>query len=85
MQVDLDTGILCARVRRDGANSTRVLADTVRGSRFHRHLQVIMLQGIAFGGVNVTDIHGLHQALGLPVLVVCAARCAPGRSGVGSI
>jgi endonuclease V-like protein UPF0215 family len=67
-------GILRASVRRDGANATRVLADTVRRSRFRAHLQLVMLQGIALAGFNVIDIHGLHDALGLPVLVVCRRR-----------
>jgi len=63
-------GVLSARVRKDGANATRVLARTVSGSRFAGHLQAVLLQGIALGGFNVVDIHGLHRALGLPVLVV---------------
>jgi uncharacterized protein len=38
-------------------------------------LQLVMLQGIALGGFNVVDIHGLQAELGIPVLVV--ARRAP--------
>ena len=34
-----------------------------------------MMQGIALGGFNVVDIHGLHASLGIPVMVV--ARRAP--------
>jgi endonuclease V-like protein UPF0215 family len=30
----------------------------------------VLLQGIAVGGFNVVDVHGLSQALGVPVLVV---------------
>ena len=68
-------GILSGRVRRDGANSTRVIAALVAGSKFASQLQLVMLQGIALGGFNVVDIHGLQQLLNVPVLVV--ARRAP--------
>ncbi len=67
-------GVLSGKVRRDGANATRVLAGLVRGSRFREHLQVVMLQGIALAGFNVIDVHGLHNALGLPVVVVSRRR-----------
>lgn len=67
-------GVLSATVRRDGVNATRVLADLVRRSRFREHLQVVMLQGIALAGFNVVDIQGLHDALGLPVVVVSRRR-----------
>lgn len=68
-------GILSGRVRRDGANSTRVLAALIAGSKFAQQLQLVMLQGIALGGFNVVDIHGLYRSLSIPILVV--ARRAP--------
>lgn len=67
-------GVLTAKVRRDGANGTRVLAELVRGSRFFRHTQVILLQGIAFAGFNVVDLHALHGALDIPVVTVARRR-----------
>lgn len=67
-------GVLSARVRRDGANATRVIADCVRRSRFFPQLHAVLLQGIAFAGFNVVDVHALHRALGLPVLVVARRR-----------
>ena len=63
-------GILSTRVRRDGADATRALAERVRTSRFAAHTRLLMLQGIALAGFNVVDIHALHAALGIPVLVV---------------
>ena len=68
-------GIVSGRVRRDGANSTRVLTQMVRDSKFGGHLQLVMLQGVALAGFNVVDVPRLHAALGVPVLVV--ARYAP--------
>ena len=63
-------GIVSGRIRRDGANATRVMIDLVRKSQFGSHLQAVMLQGIAVGGFNVVDVHALSSALHLPVLVV---------------
>ena len=67
-------GVLRGQVRRDGRNSTRALIALVRGSRFRAHLQAVLLQGIAVAGFNVVDIHALHQALGVPVIVVARQR-----------
>jgi endonuclease V-like protein UPF0215 family len=63
-------GVLSGKVRRDGVNATRVLAEMIRGSRFGAHLQLVLLQGIALAGFNVVDLHGLARALGVPALVV---------------
>jgi endonuclease V-like protein UPF0215 family len=63
-------GVVCTRIRRDGANAARAMIDVIRTSGFHRHLQAVLLQGIAVGGFNVVDIRALHRELALPVLVV---------------
>ncbi len=68
-------GVLGGKVRRDGANATRVLAGMVSGSRHAAHLQAVLLQGIALAGFNVVDLYGLHARLGCPVIAV--ARRAP--------
>jgi endonuclease V-like protein UPF0215 family len=73
-------GVLRGRVRRDGANSTRVLAALVRGCRFRDQLHAVLLQGIAVAGFNVVDIHDLCEALGLPVIAV--SRRAPDLGAV---
>ncbi len=67
-------GIVSGKIRRDGANATRVMTDLVRASQFGRHAQALMIQGIAVGGFNVVDVHGLSQALEIPVLVVTRRR-----------
>jgi hypothetical protein len=67
-------GVLSGRVRRDGRNSTRVLADLVRRSRFRGHLQAVLLQGIALAGFNVVDVGALAATLGVPVVVVARRR-----------
>jgi endonuclease V-like protein UPF0215 family len=63
-------GVISTRVRRDGADATRALTRAVLGSRHHAHLKLVLLQGIALAGFNVVDVHALHEALEVPVLVV---------------
>lgn len=77
-------GVVCARtrldgvvsglVRRDGVNSTARMIELVESSQFHRHVQAVLLQGIAVAGFNVVDVHALHRALGVPVLVLVRRR-----------
>jgi endonuclease V-like protein UPF0215 family len=73
-------GVLSGKVRRDGVNATRVLIKLVANCRFASHLQVILLQGIAFAGFNVVDLPTLHQRLGIPVIAV--ARRAPDMAAI---
>lgn len=63
-------GVLCGKVRRDGANATRELIRVISDSRYRRQLQLILLQGISLAGFNVVDPAMLHQALGVPVIAV---------------
>lgn len=67
-------GVLSTRVRRDGANATAALSALLATSRFRAQLHAVLLQGIAFAGFNVVDIHALADALGLPVITVCRRR-----------
>lgn len=73
-------GVLSGKVRRDGVNSTRVLAQLVARSHFRSHVQAVLLQGISLAGFNVVDIRGLHAALGIPVIVV--ARRQPDLAAI---
>ncbi len=73
-------GVLSGKVRRDGVNATRVVWRLIEGSRFGAHIQVVLLQGIAFAGFNVIDLHGLHARLKRPVIAV--ARKPPDMDGV---
>lgn len=62
--------VLSGKVRRDGANSTTTLIELLTRSRHKAHLQLVLLQGIAFAGFNVIDLRRLHAALGVPVMTV---------------
>jgi endonuclease V-like protein UPF0215 family len=75
-------GVLSTRVRRDGQNATLRLAACVNESRFAPQLDLILLQGIAFAGFNVVDIHRLQALTNLPVLVV--ARGLPNLDAIRS-
>ncbi len=68
-------GVLCGKVRRDGANATSTLVRLVSETRFRPHLQAVLLQGIALAGFNVVDLRGLSRALDIPVIAV--TRRAP--------
>jgi endonuclease V-like protein UPF0215 family len=67
-------GVVSTRVRRDGADATRRIIEVVSTSGFRRHLQAVLLQGIAVAGFNVVDLEALYRALTLPVLVVVRKR-----------
>jgi hypothetical protein len=68
-------GVISGQVRKDGRDATARVAALVRGSQFDGHVRAVLLNGIAFGGFNVVDIHALAETLARPVLVV--ARRAP--------
>ena len=63
-------GVLTGRVRKDGVNATARIAALLRASPFDRHVQAVLLGGIAVGGFNVVDIARLADELARPVLVV---------------
>ena len=75
-------GVLSCKVRRDGANATQALTECLWRSRFYPQLHAVLLQGIAFAGFNVVDIHGLHAVVNRPVLVV--ARRKPNLTAIRS-
>lgn len=75
-------GVVAGRIRRDGADAARRMVQVLRASQFGESVQAVMLQGIAVGGFNVVDIHGLAKALDVPVLVV--VRRAPDMAAVRS-
>jgi len=67
-------GVLATRVRRDGVNATERLIAALLDCHFYPQLQLVWLQGIALAGFNVVDIHRLHAATGLPILVAARRR-----------
>ena len=73
-------GVVSGHIQRDGTDSTRRIVQLVQHSQFCRHVQAVLLQGIAVGGFNVVDIHDLAELLRVGVLVV--ARKKPDMAAV---
>jgi endonuclease V-like protein UPF0215 family len=63
-------GILSAKVKVDGSDSTSKIIRMVNRSKFRKQLHCIMLDGINLAGFNVVDIERLHKKTGIPVIVV---------------
>jgi len=63
-------GLLKTEVIIDGLDSTEKMIKLVNSSRHKNQLKLIMLDGITFGGFNLTDIKKLQKETGLPVIVV---------------
>ena len=68
-------GIVIGEIEKDGFDAADEIIRRIETSRFLEHMQLIMLQGIAFGGFNVVDVFSLFEKLAVPVLVV--ARKTP--------
>lgn len=63
-------GVLIGEIEKDGFDSAQQLIELIAESRFKDHIQLIMLQGITFGGFNVVDVFAVNKKLGLPLLIV---------------
>ncbi|MEZ5584435.1 MAG: DUF99 family protein [Candidatus Competibacteraceae bacterium] len=67
-------GVLCGRVRRDGANATDRLVTLIGDSPFNAHIQLIMLQGAALAGFIPEPLRVAHLIAG-----ALAGGCSHGR------
>ncbi len=67
-------GVVSGHVERDGTDATRRIAELVERGHLAANVRAVLLQGIAVGGFNVVDVHGLAARLGVGVLVVTRRR-----------
>lgn len=67
-------GMVWGQVRKDGRGATDELLRLLAGSRFRAQLHLVLLDGVAFGGLNLVDLPRLHEQLGLPCLAVMRRR-----------
>ncbi len=63
-------GLVWGRLRQDGWNAGAEIVRLLRGGKFLAQLHVVLLDGIAFGGLNVVDLEALAHALGRPCVAV---------------
>jgi uncharacterized protein len=63
-------GLVWGRVRQDGWNATASLVRLLAGGKFLPQLHLVLLDGIAFGGLNVVDLPALAGALARPCVAV---------------
>ena len=63
-------GLLSTKVERDGDDATVKIIEMVNKSKFSSQLQAILLDGIAFGGFNVVNIHSINKNTSIPVITI---------------
>ncbi len=63
-------GLLSTTITMDGSDSTRKIIAMVNKSRNKDQLSVIMIDGVALGGLNIVDINEVSRKTNLPVLTV---------------
>lgn len=63
-------GMLWGELTKDGLDATEAIGNLLGESKFARQVQLILLDGITFGGANVVDMPELSRAAGVPVIAV---------------
>jgi endonuclease V-like protein UPF0215 family len=63
-------GLVLGAVRQDGWGSTDELCRLLEGGKFLPQLRVILLDGLAFGGLNLVDLQALSERLERPCVAV---------------
>ncbi|HEY3448365.1 MAG TPA: DUF99 family protein [Myxococcales bacterium] len=63
-------GLVWGRVTRDGWNATGELVRLLEGGKFLPQIHLVLLDGVAFGGLNLIDLPSLAERLRKPVVAV---------------
>lgn len=63
-------GLVIGRIVRDGWTATRELVRMLRGGKFLPQIHLVLLDGIAFGGLAMVDLERLSQELERPCVAV---------------
>lgn len=63
-------GLLWGHVRKDGTGATTTLASMLRASKYLPQVHLVLLDGIALGGLNVVDLPALAAAVDRPCVAV---------------
>jgi endonuclease V-like protein UPF0215 family len=63
-------GLVTGRIVRDGFTATRELVRMLRGGKFLPQIHLVLLDGIAFGGLAMVDLETLSKELDRPCVAV---------------
>jgi len=63
-------GLVIGRLRRDGWDSTEAVARALEGGKFLPQVHLVLLDGIAFGGLNIVDLDALAHRLERPCVAL---------------
>ncbi len=63
-------GVIKTEITIDGLDATENISSMIKNSPYYKQLQLVMLNGIMFGGFNIVNINQLHYATELPVLSI---------------
>ncbi len=67
---DWPDGVISTKISVDGDDATDKLTEMIKKTKHRDQLQIVMLDGIAFGGFNVVDIRKLHEKTKLPIITI---------------
>lgn len=63
-------GMLWGKTRRDGWGATQLLVALLNDSKYADQVHVVLIDGVALGGLNVIDLPALAAAVGKPCISV---------------
>ncbi|MGD0510802.1 MAG: DUF99 family protein [Candidatus Micrarchaeaceae archaeon] len=63
-------GVLSGSVAVDGTDSTAMIIRMIEKSRFREQIRILVLNGIAIAGLNITDPKSLERKLGTKVVLL---------------
>lgn len=63
-------GLLWGKTRRDGWGATELVSSLLEGSKYLAQVHAVLLDGIAFGGLNLIDLPDLARRTGKPCIAV---------------
>ena len=71
---DWPDGIISTKITVDGDDATDKLIELIKRTKHRDQLQIVMLDGIAFGGFNVVDIKKVYEKTKLPVITLMRSK-----------
>ena len=70
-------GVMWSEIRANGMDATERIASMILTSPHYGQLRVVILGGMALAGLNIVDIHELHEKTKLPVIVITKEKPRP--------